>query len=220
MKRRSIRASRGPKSCALLQPPIVNRPLLKEPGELLAKALGFFLDTPPHPDRYHPLAASIRRVLSASGGNIEDALLIAAVEMERVLRTWFEEKARVDDIGNQVAEAKRLVEEWHSPLKNRVLGFLQSLERPSPVAILRELESQGVLLRKHTQAWPKARNREAHGGSNSPEIDQMISELYLVYQGYLLLVFAIIGYNGRFSDLTQPNWPMVNQPRHPRGSAG
>lgn len=114
----------------------------------------------------------------------------------------------LDDLAKQFSVANKGPD--HRSLKERVEALLKGLSSGGrTVDVLKLLEAAGAVTESEISAWNKLRHPVAHGSWEPKEdlmqdhFDDLYKMLTLVYR----LVFAHIGYEGRFSTRSDVGWP-------------
>jgi hypothetical protein len=98
-------------------------------------------------------------------------------------------------------------------LKERVLGSIRNIRKARPSDRLKELARRGLVSPDGVKAWGSLRNQAAH--ARPPErkslqqwIDDCHATTVLLYQ----IIFAAIGYRGRFTNYGVEKWPEQEYP--------
>ncbi len=141
------------------------------------------------------------------------------MEVESLLRQYFEAEGfpPQDDVAAAEAAAKHLAE-WDGPvaIKQRVQTCIGNLKGASPRTALRRLAERGVVAADHLEAWERVRHPAAHGLRGDDDMRELVARCDRVHQLLFLLVFHLVGYQGRFTDHCAPGWPLATYPLRPR----
>jgi hypothetical protein len=147
---------------------------------------------------------------------ISNSALSIVVAIEGILKGYFGKYGVHDtEILKQAENVKLQIKDLKldKRIRDRLFSNIGQLKSPSPKNALFEMASRGFFPSKLVDEWVSLRNKSAHADTVEPDdevlqayIDQIYSCLTLFY----LLVFQIIGYQGKFIDFSQRGWPEKN----------
>jgi hypothetical protein len=177
---------------------------------------------------WHPISVRTREIIASRGVSLPSETLALAIGVEGVAKES-EERLKAllangdcsvqnqDDENNaNLEEAIQIIQDelrMDSHAKNRILNQARSWLRQAPMKMVDRFLAAQQLPVELLKSWKTLRHRGAHGsgtGNLSAEDSiQLRNEvLYLFYS----LVLAIIGYEGAFTDYSQPGWPATSTP--------
>jgi len=150
-----------------------------------------------------PTSQIFGEVIYASRATLQSFILSLAVCAENLIQQLMPnldlnkpDKAQIKLITTQVGKAK-----VNSDLRDRAIGLLSMLNRPSLNEAGKLLIRQGVLCDEHIQAWKRTRNHLAHGGLiEFPISDDLWQDRHFLVGMVYRLIYQIIGYKGKIAD--------------------
>jgi hypothetical protein len=179
---------------------------------LFAKYLEYVI-TCPDP-QWHPLSYSTHAAVVGEEGSLDAGLLALPVAIEGALKVGFPSLGAPDRLLQEQIDAacKLICDSGLEPkFRKRVLGSFKQMGRPRAKDRLLALQRAGVTREGLVRAWDAIRHQAVH--ADRPDWTK-IDELYREYQSALTLlneiVFLIIGYTGRYTDYSTPDWPLRN----------
>jgi len=166
------------------------------------------------PAHLHLLSTQVWAVARTCDASVEARALTLAVAVETLLSEYFSDiaqpppdhVARVDDLLNHVRQ-------WNGDTvtRDRALGAIGSIKGTRPGDKLRELEGKGLTTPGNRNAWTDLRNAAAHGDWSAvrQDLQAFIDRIEQVRVLFYRLIFAIIGYEGKYTDWGTRGWPFV-----------
>lgn len=162
-------------------------------------------------NKVHPLFAQARAVCRASAGFADTKSLVLCVAVESILDVVVKDAPGLSHEDKQWRDKVReYIDAWEGPerLSQRIKGFLDNLSRTSANDQLETLISIGVVTSEQKKAWNELRHKLAHTGSlGSTPIEEFLALYNLVLVLFYHIVFHEIGYKGRYTDYSAPEWP-------------
>ena len=142
-----------------------------------------------------------------------NASLLITVSIEGILKTYFKMYGLPDDdILTQAKDAKYQIEkiELGKRIENIILNSISNIKNSSPKSALREFQTKGWINNKFIKDWIDLRNKSTHSSIidyDPLELQKDIDRFYTCLTLFYILVFLVIGYNGKYYDYSQGNWP-------------
>ncbi len=165
----------------------------------------------------HPMSVRVCDILDSATGSIDAHALTLGVAVESVLHSEFETVvARDERVRTELQKVRKAVEaiDLDETLRSRVLSSIGRLSEISAVDRARGLAAAGAIATTQVKDWGDLRHRFAHG---STDVDRqtLVNLVFSVTVLFNHLVFAAIGYYGKYTDYSDPDrWPIrVYDPR-------
>ncbi|MBI5093537.1 MAG: hypothetical protein HZB26_13980 [Candidatus Hydrogenedentes bacterium] len=160
--------------------------------------------------QWHPISMHVYTVIESSEASIDAQALGVSVAVEGMLNDAFGDIGLVDleyersvSCAND-AIASLPIEERH---RDRMRGAIKSTLSPRATERLRQLAADGRVREHHIRAWQNLRNRWAHGSRPYHwPYQKIMDHIQTVTVLFNCLVFAAIGYEGAFTDYSEPVW--------------
>lgn len=159
---------------------------------------------------YHPISIKLHNLIQASSISLESQSLSIATFIESIIANEF--APYVKTIKKYVSEITKIEQHlsdgnYSSEFKNRITGFLPSLNNPNINNVLKELANKRFINNTHIEAWNKLRHPIAHGKHIEFKHFQKYLTLCYKCQSLLnLLIFLLIGYQGTYNDFSRYGW--------------
>ena len=193
-----------------LTPPFNINFTTSEPNWKIFKLyLDYILDYP-ESNKYHPVSSLLNLIIQAEKLPIETRFQTICICVESILKSEINLEIEVDSklkeyqaiIANFVDET--IDEEY----RNRIQGLLGQLLNTRPVDILYKLADNKLLDEKLIKDWEDLRHPLIHGERIQPEkLQEYLNKYYSTITLFYQLIFLKIGYTGRYTDYSVPNWP-------------
>jgi hypothetical protein len=175
---------------------------------------------------WHPISIRTREIIASRGVSLPSETLALAVGVEGVAK---ESKERLNTllanghcfVQNQDDEKHAKLEEAiqiiqaesriDSHTKDRILKAARSWLGQAPMDLVVLFIDAQRLPSDLFKSWKTLRHRGAHGsGTSNLSTEDSIKLRYEVLCLFNCLVLAIIGYEGVFTDYSQPGWPATS----------
>jgi|GEM_PF-4247080 len=204
-----------------LDPPVNVDCMEEAPWLLFAKYLEYLIKNS-QGRFWHTSSERVYNVCQASGCNLDVWALVLCVSVEGLVGlATYQEK---ENDGSKKKELQKHVCQWMidnnfpDNLMKRVNGILSQVNKTAAKAKLYWLAAQGCVDARHIKAWDSLRNKRAHAIPHDVDsyktkdyqiiMDQINSATVLMYQ----LTFHLVGYQGKYSDYSLPNYPIAHYP--------
>lgn len=181
-------------------------------GVLFDRYVSWAMAHPPAEGRFTSLALMFTRVLRASTGVLEDEAIALSTQVERLVREHFADRGKSSSsFLDAVAKVLEHLATWVGPAeyRHRFERAISQMQGMNPRTALRQLVEEGLIAKRHIDAWEAIRHTEVHGLQTSRSPREQLAMNDLVHQLFLLLVFRIIGYAGPLTDYTTKGYPVV-----------
>lgn len=162
---------------------------------------------------YSQLFGYWHKVLQSWQGSIENMALGLAVSIEGIIKNYFNQRGLPDaEILKESEEAKSLIKkmEIDGRIKDRLLTSLGQLKQGTPKAALYELSSDELIPDEFVKTWVELRNKSAHADDikiDKIELQKFLDQIHVCLTLFYLLLFSIIGYQGKYTDFSTQGWP-------------
>lgn len=169
-------------------------------------------------DRLGVLYQFWHRIQAAHQKDVENSALVLSVAIEGVVKAIYLNEHDGD------ASVLPQIEEAAEAIKTITLGerarqilssALANAKTASPRGVLLRLAEQGLIEKKHVEAWRRLRNTGAHGEllEDDPSSFQRYMDTYWVCMDLFFRLFlCAIGYRGARQDYSAAQWPVVGFP--------
>lgn len=174
-------------------------------------------------NEWHPLSVRAREIIASRRVSLPSETLALSVGVEGVVGASMERlkellsdgdcamETQPDDKRAKLAEAMQFIEadsriDTHA--KQRILKAARSWLGEQPMDLVEAFLGLRGLPQGLFNSWKTLRHRGAHGsGTGSLTVEDTIKLRNEVLHLFYSLVLAIIGYDGVYSDYSQPGWP-------------
>jgi hypothetical protein len=146
---------------------------------------------------------------------VETEALALGVAVESLVRREFKNLGIPDlTFVEAIESALEHIDSWVGPedVKERVRNSISGMRGTNPRAALKKLVDVGVLRKDHLSAWNKIRHPTAHGNEFHMPFREIVRQCDLTYSALTRLIFAVIGYQGPYTDYSVEGWPTVEYP--------
>lgn len=172
--------------------------------------LDYILDYP-IPDKYHPISSLLNLIIQAEKLPIETRFQTICICVESILKSEFDLKIDADSklIENRSNIIKFIVENVDEKYKDRLQGLLGQLSNVRSVDKLYKLATDRLIEERLIKDWEDLRHPTIHGERiQSDRLQEYLDKYYSTLTLFYQLIFLKIGYTGRFTDYSSPNWPL------------
>ena len=162
---------------------------------------------------YSQLFGYWHKVLQSWQGSVENMALGLVVSIEGIIKGYFNQRGLPDtEILKLSEEAKPLIKKMKigGRIKDRLLTSLGQLKQGTPKAALSELSDDGLIPDDFVKTWVKLRNKSAHADEikiDKIEFQKFLDQIHVCLTLFYLLLFSIIGYQGKYTDFSTQGWP-------------
>lgn len=173
-------------------------------------------------NRWHACSYHLHNACEASANSIDAWIVGLCVAVEGIV-SLIEVERDSEELKN-ISLLKECIlnyigrEEKFNQFKARVKGLLGMLSATSPSDKLNYLMHQGLVARENIVSWKKIRSKHIHPSEMAPRseaakdfqllIDHINGTTTLMYN----VIFALIGYRGKFTDYGTRNYPTKEFP--------
>lgn len=153
------------------------------------------------------------RINQGFSSTITNSSLVLSVSIDGMLQFFFKELGHIDnDMKTEMEDAIAFIEgsSVGKRVRERLLGSLKLLQNSSPKSILYTLVSKGFISNKMMKAWVSLRNQSAHPAEvemDRQKFQKYLNRHYSCLSLFYLILFCGIGYEGEYTDYSQPGWP-------------
>ena len=153
-------------------------------------------------------------VYKAWDSSIENRSLVLSVTIEGITKTYLKKYSLPDkELLQQSQEAAKIIQKMdlHSRIKQRILSNLGELKNISTKTTLYKMADKSLFPKFYVDEWVKLRNKSAHPanlGTNEKEIQKFLDQIHISLTFFYLLLFLIIGYQGKYVDFSKEGWPV------------
>jgi len=169
----------------------------------------------PQPSDHDYILQSVWSVNEAWYASIDSIGLLIAVAVEGVLREKFSKYGmRSNELASDILAIIPCIDEAdiNPRSKARIKGLLPTNEsRFYPAEALERLAEMGMVPAHLVELWMQVRNKRAHGQKHNLQdiagLRKLTGENYYILQLYYYLVYFVIGYYGKYTDYSQPDFP-------------
>ena len=160
--------------------------------------------------KYHPVSGLLDLIIQAENLPIETRFQTACICVESILNSEFDLEVEIDKkLKEQIENInKHINENVEEKLKSRIQGLLAQLLNIRPKDKLYKLKSDNLIDERLIKDWEDLRNPIIHGEQLQAEkLQEYLNKYYSTLTLFYQLIFLKIGYIGKFSDYSLPNWP-------------
>ncbi|MBI3125797.1 MAG: hypothetical protein HYZ10_15480 [Ignavibacteriales bacterium] len=156
---------------------------------------------------YHPISIKLHNLIQASSISLESQSLAITTFIESIIANEFAPYVKsIKKYASEITQLEQhlIDENYSTEFKNRINGFLPSLNNPNINNVLKELANKKLINNNHIESWKKLRHPIAHGKNIEFKHFQKYLTLCYKCQSLLnLLIFLLIGYKGTYSDFSR-----------------
>lgn len=161
--------------------------------------------------RYHPLSVIVKWIIRASSTSVEDHARAVTVSLETLIQKhcapYGAEPATVIEEIAKIEEAVRALP-MSRAVGRRVRQALRRMKSASSRTALRGLVGCGLLTTVHREAWEQTRHVVAHGVELDDSVEDVMVRCDQVGQAVTMMILALIGYEGYYTDYASTGWPV------------
>ncbi|MGH9894692.1 MAG: hypothetical protein ACREA0_22480, partial [bacterium] len=163
---------------------------------------------------WHPFVVESSKIVTASLVGLEAFVPTLSIGVEAVIKesAFRDHSAGVID-KETVQRLQSHVREWvgDESVIDRACNLLNMMRQPRAKDVLFQLESAGLIEKRHINAWSKLRNPSAHGESSYDDHDDgsLHEDIALATTLFHRIILDQIGYDGEFRDYSDPSMPLV-----------
>ncbi|MCA1401938.1 hypothetical protein ACVSQB_17375 [Bradyrhizobium elkanii] len=169
----------------------------------------------------HPCSMWLRNACDASAGSTEAEVIVLGVTVEGLANLLPFERAPLDQALVDVRDALlKLIGELApvERVRKRIEGLLGQLNNVRATDRLQPLVDSGHLASSCLDAWKELRNKAVHPSSSKLEgldneqLQALIDLIHRVYVCMYQITFALIGYQGAYSNYAAKRFPVESYP--------
>jgi hypothetical protein len=176
----------------------------------------------------HPCSAHLRNACEASSNAIETEVIGLCVAVEGIANLVPYERSDRDD--EAIVTIRRTIAKWlekrkfNDRLRARVTGLLSQLKDVNINHRLESLTQTGQLDVNCLNVWKTLRNQVVHPKTSKLEefderwFQELLDDLHQVYVCMYQITFALIGYEGAFSNYASKGFPVDAYPLRQQSS--
>ena len=149
-----------------------------------------------------------KRTVSGSRNYVYPSALVLSVQIETICKEYFSSYYNSDvDFIHAVEDGINIISKSNITRKSEVVGLLKNAISKKPernistTNILKNVAEQRIIDKSLLKNWKNLRNITAHGNSyeGEDEYHPLLSDMFLCTNLYYQLIFALIGYEGKYS---------------------
>jgi hypothetical protein len=189
---------------------------------LFERYLTFVLHSQASSEFVHPCSVHLRNACEASANAIEAEAIGLCVAVEGLANLVPYERSKVDD--EAFVYVQRVIKKWltrkyNTRIRDRVTSILGQLMNDPIPKRLRSLTDTGQLDLTCVKAWGRLRNSSVHPAASKLEglddcrAQEFLDEIHRVYVCMYQITFALIGYEGTFSNYASDGFKIEEYPR-------
>lgn len=205
-----IREVRNPTPSRIPNPINLHTSKVSDIWELFKKYFDFVYEK--NLSDYHTISSKLHNLIQSSNGSLESQALSVTTLVENIMLQEFSKYLKpsnkfekdISSLANYLNE-----NDYPNEFRNRIMGFLSNLNKPSVKDIFNHLIKCQVLNKSDLVAWNKLRNPIVHGERiNFSEYQKYLTLCYKCQKIFNILIFILIGYKGIYNDCGSYGFPI------------